>query len=125
MSGGPTRHTEPVDRTSRLCAAMTAALEAHPEYQQDRAVVFLTDGTRDRCVAHLSGYDDDKDAMIDVFVHMQAVLRANGLNIDFIGIPEDVGALTTPVEVRCRVCGERATVDAVDENRWYETHRCG
>lgn len=93
----PERTTEPADRLGRLAAAMTDALEAHPEYRGDQAVVFLSSDFDKRAVSHLSGYENDLDAMVDVFVHMQAVFRANGRDIDFIGVPDDLSGLDPDV----------------------------
>lgn len=71
---------EPHDRLTRLCDAMIDALRAQPEVSDaDRCVIFLTDG--DRGGAVLNGYDDDFVAMIDVFMHMRSVFRANGKDL--------------------------------------------
>jgi hypothetical protein len=76
------RSPEPFNRLTRLCAAMTEALEAHPEYREDeKCVVFLHDGETSGAVLH--GYDNDIEAMADVFVHMRGVFRANGKDLLF------------------------------------------
>lgn len=78
MSDRPTRtEGEPHDRLTRLCAAMTEALDAHPEHGDEKAIVFLqaSDG-RGGIVLH--GYDDDVDAMADLLVHLTAIFEANG-----------------------------------------------
>lgn len=92
MVDKPTRTTEPADRLSRIAAAMTDAAETHAEHtDDDKAVVMLVDGHN--AVAHLFGYSDDVDAMVDMFVHLRAIARANGRDIEFIGVPNDVSGI--------------------------------
>jgi hypothetical protein len=67
---------EPYDRLTRLCAAMTDALEANPERGDEKCIVFLQDGQRGGLQLH--GYDDEGEAIVDLFVHLRAILRANG-----------------------------------------------
>jgi hypothetical protein len=88
----PIRTTEPHDRLTRICAAMTDALDAHPESDDTvRCAVFLDDGKRGGIQLH--GYDDDIAAFVDIFLHLRAILRANGKDLDFIGIPDDASGL--------------------------------
>jgi hypothetical protein len=70
------RMAEPHDRLTRLCAAMTDALDAHPEHGDEKCVVFLQDGERGGLQLH--GYDDDAEAIADVLFHLQAIFAANG-----------------------------------------------
>jgi hypothetical protein len=70
------RTTEPHDRLTRLCAAMTAALDAHPERGTEKCVVFLQDSERGGLQMH--GYEDDADAIVDVLLHLRAIFNANG-----------------------------------------------
>lgn len=81
MSDRPTRtEGEPHDRLTRLCAAMTTTLDAHPEHQAgDKCVVFLDDGDRGGMVLH--GYDDDTEAVADLLMHLRAIMRANGKDL--------------------------------------------
>lgn len=75
----------PVDRLTRICDAMTETLVAHPEHlQEDRAIVFLDDGDRGGIVLH--GYDDDMDAMTDLFMHLKAIFEANGKQLMIVPI---------------------------------------
>lgn len=90
----PTRITEPNDRLSRLAAAMTDALEAHPEYGGERAIVMLDSQVERRYMTHLSGYDDETEAVVDLFLHLRAMMRATGRDLDLIGIPNDASGLT-------------------------------
>jgi hypothetical protein len=78
---------EPHDRLTRCCAAMTAALEAHPEYSEDvKCVVFLTDPERGGLQMH--GYEQDAEAISDVFSHLKAVFEANGSTLMFAPLGE-------------------------------------
>lgn len=90
MTTEPTRTVgQPHDRLTRLVAVMTDALEADPEYADDvRAAVFLNTGARGGAVLH--GYEKDSDAVADVLVHLTAVLEANGIRLELIGIPDTV-----------------------------------
>lgn len=73
---------EPFDRLTRLCAAMTAALEADPECSEEvKCIVFLDDGRRGGIQLH--GYEDDTDAMVDLFMHLKAIFKANGKDLMF------------------------------------------
>lgn len=61
------RTTEPHDRLTRLCDAMTQTLEQHPERGEEKCIVFLQDSERGGLVLH--GYDSDTEAMTDLFLH--------------------------------------------------------
>lgn len=76
---------EPHDHLTRLCAAMTDALEAQPGSEGVKAVVMLDDGERGGIQLH--GYDDDTDAMVDLFVHLRAIFNANGKELAFAPFP--------------------------------------
>jgi hypothetical protein len=67
---------EPHERLTRLCAAMTDALDAHPERGDEKCIVFLQDGERGGL--QLYGYDDDREAMADLLMHLKAIFEANG-----------------------------------------------
>jgi hypothetical protein len=86
MSPRPRRTEEPTDRLTRLCKAMTEAFDAHPEHREgDKAIVFLDDGDHGGIQIH--GYDDDTDAIVDLFVHLRALFRAQGKDLSFMPIP--------------------------------------
>lgn len=70
------RTSEPIDRLTRLCAAMTEALDAHPERGDEKCIVFLQDGERGGLQIH--GYEDDTEALVDLLIHLRAIFRANG-----------------------------------------------
>lgn len=76
------RRTEgvPHDRLTRMCDAAIQAFEGHPEYRDgDKCIVFLNDGKRGGLVLH--GYDDDADAVADLLLHLRAIFRANGKDL--------------------------------------------
>jgi hypothetical protein len=76
------RTAQPHDRLTRMCAAMTDVFEAHAEYREgDKCIVFLDDGERGGMVLH--GYDNDVDAMADLFMHLKALFKANGKELMF------------------------------------------
>lgn len=72
---------EPHDRLTRLCDAMTDALDAHPERGKEKCIVFLQDEKRGGLQLH--GYDDDTEAMADLLVHLQVIFRAAGKKLIF------------------------------------------
>jgi hypothetical protein len=79
---------QPHDRLTRLAAAMTDALEAHPEYAPTvKCAIFLDDGNRGGIQLH--GYEDDADAVVDLLVHLQAIFRASGKRLDVVTLDED------------------------------------
>lgn len=78
---------EPHDRLTRLCAAMMDVFDVHAEHGEgDKAIVMLDDGHRGGIVLH--GYDDDMDAMVDLLVHVRAVFRASGKDLQLITVPD-------------------------------------
>lgn len=82
----PTRtEGEPHDRLTRLCAAMTDTLEAHPERGDEKCIVFLQDSERGGFQLH--GYEDDTEAIADLFLHLKALFEANGRTLMFAPMP--------------------------------------
>jgi hypothetical protein len=81
------RSDEPGSRATRLCAAMTEALEAHPEYGDDvKGAIFRRVGEQGGLVLH--AYEDDGDAVMDVVQHLQAIFEANGGDLSIMVVPE-------------------------------------
>lgn len=76
---------EPHDRLTTLAAAMLAALEDHPDYAGDRAVVMIDADGRGGIGAH--GWDDDLDAAVAILMHVRAILQANGRDLAIIDLP--------------------------------------
>jgi hypothetical protein len=84
-----TRGDEPNDRLTRLCAAMTAALDAHPERGEEKCVVFLQDAERGGLQLH--GYEDDTEAIVDLLTHLKAIFESNGLEFRIIPMAHGPG----------------------------------
>lgn len=72
------RTSEPYDRLTRLCDAMTTALEAHPERGDEKCIIFLTSKIDRRGGLVMHGYDDDSEAIVDLLLQLRAIFRANG-----------------------------------------------
>jgi hypothetical protein len=82
----------PVDRLTRMCDAMTEAFDAHPEHEDgDKCIVFLDDQEHGGIVLH--GYDDHFEALIALIIHLRAIFRANGQELQLVGIPDDISEL--------------------------------
>ncbi len=81
-----TRTYMPQDRLTRVCDGMLEAFKQHGETADgDRAIVFLV-GEDNRGGIALARYDDDKDALLDLFVHLQAIFRANGKDLHIVPV---------------------------------------
>jgi hypothetical protein len=82
------RSHEPVDRMTRLCATMTDALEADPEYSDDiKCCVFMHSGRRSGLVLH--GYEQDSEAIADLLIHLKAIFKSNGKRLDLMFMDEN------------------------------------
>jgi hypothetical protein len=85
-----TRRTEgvPHDRLTRMCDRMTKTFDLHPEHRStDKCMVFLDDGDVGGLVMH--GYDNDFEAMTDLLMHLRAVFKANGKQLDIMFLDDD------------------------------------
>jgi len=89
VSEKPTRtEGEPHDRLTRICDAMTDTFVAHAEHHDgDKCVIFLDGEQRGGLVMH--GYDNDAEALANVFMHLRAVFRANGKDLLFAPLGGD------------------------------------
>lgn len=68
---------EPHDRLTRIADRVSGYVEHDPEIRDgDRCIIFVND--RHRGGIGLFGYDSDMHAFADLFVHMRAIMRANG-----------------------------------------------
>ena len=85
----PIRSEQPHDRLTRLCAAMTDTLEAHPERGDEKCIVFLQSEADQRGGLQLHGYDDDTEAMVDLFLHLRAIFKANGKDLQLHALGGD------------------------------------
>jgi hypothetical protein len=73
---------EPHDRLARIAAAMIQTLEWHPDYEPgDTALVLVSGGDPRRGGTGMFGYEDDVDAVVDLFEHFRAVMEANGKTV--------------------------------------------
>jgi hypothetical protein len=77
------RSHEPHDRLTRLCAAMTEAMEAHPESQGDEKCIVLLHDDEDSGI-QMHGYEDDVEAIADLLIHLRAIFRANGKDLTIV-----------------------------------------
>ena len=87
MNQEPRRSDEPQERLTRLCAAMTDALDAHPECGDAKCIVFLESESEGRGGIQLHGYEDDSEAMQDLFWHVKAIFRSQGKDLHFAPMP--------------------------------------
>lgn len=80
------RRDVPTDRLTRICAAMTDALDAHPEYKDDQCIVFLSSKVDKKHGLVIHGYENDKDAIVDLLVHLRAMFKANGMELHLVPV---------------------------------------
>lgn len=81
------RHDEPMDRLTRLGDVMLRAFDAAPARQEkDRCIAFVSD--EHSSGIGIYGYDDDREAIGDLLLHLTAIFKANGLSLDIVGVPE-------------------------------------
>ena len=97
----PKMSDKPFDRLTSLAEVMTNALERAVEVEKTldperftevRSIVFLEDAYGAGIEVH--GYQDGVEAMATLFMHMKAVFRASGKDLDFIGIPDSPQGLS-------------------------------
>ena len=80
-----TRSLTPQDRLTRICDAMIATFNQHSaKSEADRAIVFLVDEVKGGI--GIAGYEDDKDALVDLIVHLRAIFRARGQDLHFVPV---------------------------------------
>lgn len=63
----------PIDRLTRIIDAMATTMENHPEFEDDRCVIFLTVSGSERGGMVVVGYEHERDAVGDVVSHMKAL----------------------------------------------------
>jgi hypothetical protein len=86
----PSRSYEPQDRLTRMANAVLSAAEAHPEWRAgDKVIAFLND--RERGGIAIGGYDDDLDALVDLFLHLRAMFAAHGKELSLVGLGAKTG----------------------------------
>lgn len=80
-----TKSDSPQDRLTRIGGAMLASFNEHAEKRDvDRAIVFLKDEVKGGIA--LAGYPDDKDAILDLMVHLRAMFRTYGHDLHFVPV---------------------------------------
>jgi hypothetical protein len=79
---------EPTDRLTNLANDILGAIEAHANYRpDDQAIVFVHGDGRGGVGTY--GFEDSKEAIAALFVHMRAMFHANGLRLDIMGMDDD------------------------------------
>lgn len=92
MSANERRSVEPTDRKTRIASRVSELIENDPEYiDGDKAIVTVLDSEGGGI--GLFGYENDVDAMVDLFVMLRAIARANGRDLEYVGIPDSPEAL--------------------------------
>ncbi len=87
------QHEEPTTRLTRMADVAIQAIEAHPEYREsDQFIIFLDEAVEDH--QHqggmvISGYADHSEALTSIFMHMQAIMKANGFRLDLMAMNDD------------------------------------
>lgn len=80
----------PQNRLAMVGNALSKVLPVVPEYLPgDRAIIFVSDETCSGITVH--GYDDLDEAIVELFMHLRAMFQATGRDLDFIGIPDNLG----------------------------------
>ena len=83
MTDKPVRTHEPHDRLTRLTNVMVEALEQNDEYEEDvKGIVMLSHGDRNGIA--LTGWEDDSEAMVYLFMHLRAIFEANGKELQLM-----------------------------------------
>lgn len=81
------RTKQPSDRKTRIAGRVSGLIENDPEYVDgDRAIVTILDDKGGGI--GLFGYEDDTDAMVDLFMLLRSIARANGKDLEYVGIPD-------------------------------------
>jgi hypothetical protein len=85
MTKPPIKSATPQDRLTRVGDTMLVAFNGHDEKRDaDRAIVFLRDETKGGIA--IAGYADDKEAILDLVVHLRAMFRAHGQDLHFVPV---------------------------------------
>ena len=81
----PKKSATAQDRLTRICDGMLAAFNQHSEKRGgDRAIVFLNDEAKGGI--GIAGYADDKDAILDLIVHLRAMFKTRGMDLHFVPV---------------------------------------
>lgn len=75
---------DPLDRLTALCSEMSKVLEEKGD-GSEKCVIFLQDGKRGGL--QMFNYEEDAEAIADLFLHLQAIFEANGKTLMFAPMP--------------------------------------
>ncbi len=79
MATWPTPH----DRLTQIANDLGAALEDHPLFKEgDKVIVLVNDEHRGGI--GVMGYEEHRDALVDMFIHMRNLAEAFGVNLDIM-----------------------------------------
>ena len=76
----------PHNRITRLANVALDAVQRDEGYDGEKVIVFL-DG-QDMGGIGMSGYDDDTEAMVNLFMHLRAIFAANGKELSLFPIKQ-------------------------------------
>jgi len=86
----PTRSDKPHDRITHVCDMLISKFANDPRITpEDRLIVFISDGDNGGMAMH--GYEDDAEAVGDIFIHLKALLAVNGQKLAVFPIHPPVG----------------------------------
>ena len=73
----------PTDRLTRMANDLGSGLEDHPLYREGDKVIVLVD---DNVMGGIGvmGYEDPREALIDMFVHTRKMAEAFDINLDIM-----------------------------------------
>lgn len=89
------RSREAHDRLTRVCDAMLEGAKAHPDYLTGmHCIAFVT--YEERGGVGIDGYDDEGDdsdvvAIAELFMHLRAIMQANGKDMQIVTLPGPIG----------------------------------
>ena len=82
-----TRSEEPTDRKTRIADRVVELIQHDPEYiEGDRALTVILDDKGGGI--GMFGYEADNEAMSDLFLMLRSIARANGMDLEYVSIPD-------------------------------------
>jgi hypothetical protein len=85
---------EPHDRKTRLANEVARAIDVHPDFHEGDQVIVVVSSDADKSSGiGLFGFEDDKDAIVTLFITLRAICRSAGKDLAFIGIPDDAAGI--------------------------------
>lgn len=90
MADDVQRTNKPHNRLTRICDQMTQTFDRHPEHlPDDRCIVFLDSDTDRMGGIVVHGYDDDRQALVNLLMHVKAMFASMGMHIDLMTLDDD------------------------------------